>query len=70
MKTVGERMKELRKAAGLTQRQLAKEFEISQPQVWRIEKNEDFCISYLMMYVEFFKVSADWMLGYSQKGGM
>ncbi len=62
----GEKIKDLRLAKGLTQKQLAKELEQAQSTIFYWEQNkQEPNISSLKKLCEFFDVSADFLLGLS-----
>ena len=64
MKAFGERLKELRQAKGLTQRQLADVLSVSGNAVhaWECDKQEP-SLAMLVRLCEYFDVSADYLLG-------
>jgi transcriptional regulator with XRE-family HTH domain len=68
MNIFGERLKELRKQKGLTQKQLGEEIEQAQSTIVYWEKNEqEPSISSLVKLCKFFEVSADYLLGLTEE---
>ena len=63
MNRIGERIKKLRKAAGLSQRQLAENLGISIKSIQRYEKNENPDSVGLEKLVDYFGMSSDYLLG-------
>lgn len=62
----GDRLKQLRENAELSQEELADELGISEPQIWRYEKGESSPrADILTRLATFFGVSADYILGIS-----
>lgn len=60
----GERIKELRKAMNMTQKQLAEKLGVGQKDVSRYElEQHEPSISTILKLCEFFDVSADYLLG-------
>ena len=61
---IGEKIRTLRKAAGLSQQQLANELGISEKSIQRYETGENEPNSQTMrMLATYFSVSADYLLG-------
>jgi transcriptional regulator with XRE-family HTH domain len=67
----GDRLRDLREAAHLTQEELAQQLEISEPQVWRYEKGDSAPrADVLLKLASYFNVSSDYLLGRSSDPGM
>lgn len=65
-----EKLKKARINAGYTQKQVAEITGISQPIISRIEKGDrEPSIENLCTLIDFYEVSADWILGTGIKGG-
>lgn len=59
-----ERVKELREEAGLSQRKLAEEINVSQANISRWEKGtQDPSTDWLIVLADYFKVTVDCLLG-------
>ncbi len=67
MATFGERVKELRKARGLTQRQMANALSITERNYQRYEATESPSNENLLKMSKFFNVSTDYLLGRSDE---
>ena len=63
MATFGERIKELRKQRGLTQRQMAAIFEVTERNYQRYEATDSPSNETLVKLAKFFEVSTDYLLG-------
>ena len=63
MNRIGEKIRKLRKAAGLSQRQLAENLGISIKSIQRYEKNENPDSVGLEKLADYFGVSSDYLLG-------
>jgi len=63
MTTFGERIKELRKQRGLTQRQMAAIFEVTERNYPRYEASDSPSNETLVKLAKFFEVSTDYLLG-------
>ena len=68
--SMGERIKRLRKAAGLSQQKLANELGISIKSIQRYEKNANEPSRYVTKLIAtYFAVSTDYLLGLSEVNG-
>jgi len=66
MKTLGERLKEIRDLRGFPQRQVAEVLGLRRPNYSKIENNhQNMSHKQLKMFCEFCDVSADYLLGIS-----
>ena len=63
MSKFNERIKELRTENNLTQRELAKELEVSHSSIRDWEANSQTSFEMLIKIAKFFKVSTDYLLG-------
>lgn len=62
----GDRLKELREEAHLTQEELSLQLSISEPQIWRYENGESSPKADVLVRLSaFFNVSVDYLLGVS-----
>ena len=67
METLGERIKLLRESVGLSQMELSKKVDISQPSIARYELNKtEPKASDIVKLAKFFDVSTDYLLGLSE----
>jgi transcriptional regulator with XRE-family HTH domain len=67
MANFGERIKELRKQRGLTQRQMAQIFEITERNYQRYESTDSPSNETLVKLAKFFEVSTDYLIGQNTK---
>jgi transcriptional regulator with XRE-family HTH domain len=67
MANFGERIKELRKQRGLTQRQMAATFDITERNYQRYEATDSPSNETLVKLAKFFEVSTDYLLGKDTK---
>ena len=67
MATFGERIKELRKQRGLTQRQMAANFGITERNYQRYESSDSPSNETLVKMAKFFEVSTDYLIGQDTK---
>jgi len=67
MTTFGERIKDLRKQRGLTQRQMAAEFGITERNYQRYEASDNPSNETLVKVAKFFEVSTDYLIGRDTK---
>lgn len=66
MQNYGKRLKEARKAKGLTQTELAEILEISQTSYQRMETGQhDMKMSNILKICKILDISADWLIGLS-----
>lgn len=64
----GERIRTLREAKGLTQKDLAEQLDIGEKEIWRYENTESNPTSLKLTKIAlFFNVSTDYILGLSDK---
>lgn len=63
MNELGERLKELRVAAGLSRKKLADDLQIDVKSVQRYEQGKGIAVDYLAKLATYFDVSADYLLG-------
>lgn len=62
----GDRLRELRERAGLSQSELAQKLRMSEPQLWRYEHNTaEPRVNVVSRLANFFNVSTDYLLGHS-----
>lgn len=67
----GDRIRELREKAGLSQEELAQKLAIGESQVWRYEHDEsEPRANVVAKLAEFFNVSSDYLLGLSDHPGV
>lgn len=65
---INERLKQIRKENKLTQQEEAEKIGVTEMQVWRWEKGTSGMeITKLKALCELYEVSADWILGLSEK---
>lgn len=70
MKTIGDRIKELRLEKELTQKELAQNLNLTQDSISLWEKNKRIPDTiYIIMLCNFFKVSANYLLGLEDENG-
>lgn len=60
-----DRLKELRKAKGLTQKQIATHFDMTERNYQRLEANNSPSYDNLIKFADYFNVSTDYLLGRS-----
>ncbi len=60
-----DRLKALRKSKGLTQKQMAANFEMTERNYQRLEANNSPSYENLMRFADYFDVSTDYLLGRS-----
>lgn len=65
MSNFSNRLKELRKAKGITQKQLALHFNMTERNYQRIEANDSPSNENLIKFADYFNVSTDYLLGRS-----
>lgn len=66
----GDRIKSLREAQGLSQRDVAERLQISESQVYRYEKDEiEPRADVVVKFASYFNVSTDYLLGVSDEPG-
>lgn len=63
MASFSDRLKELRKAKGLTQRQMAEAFEMTERNYQRLEATDTPSNETLIKFADFFDVPTDYLLG-------
>jgi len=63
MANFSDRLKELRKAKGLTQRQMAEAFEMTERNYQRLEATDTPSNETLIKFADFFNVPTDYLLG-------
>lgn len=61
-----DRLKGLRKAKGLTQKQIATHFEMTERNYQRLEANDHPSHENLIKFADYFNVSTDYLLGRSE----
>jgi len=70
MKTLGEKLKEIRDEKGFPQKQVADLLGVQRPNYSKIENNkQNLTTNQLKLFCEFFDVSADYLLDINIKGG-
>lgn len=65
MSNFSNRLKELRKAKGITQKQIALHFNMTERNYQRIEANDSPSNENLIKFADYFNVSTDYLLGRS-----
>jgi transcriptional regulator with XRE-family HTH domain len=64
MKIVGERLRTLRESKGLSQKRVAKLFDVGQSSIFRYEKGESSAPYHILnQYADYFEVSMDYIFG-------
>ena len=65
MPNFSDRLKELRKLKGMTQKQMATQFEMTERNYQRLEANNSPSNETLIKFADYFDVSTDYLLGRS-----
>ncbi len=65
MPNFSDRLKELRKSNGMTQKQIAAHFEMTERNYQRLEANDSPSYETLIKFADYFNVSTDYLLGRS-----
>ena len=65
MPNFSDRLKELRKLKGMTQKQIATQFEMTERNYQRLEANNSPSNETLIKFADYFDVSTDYLLGRS-----